>query len=160
MPTASGWHGGRALRFYTFTSGSGKQRQVWQAMGLSCENAHGLTFQLGEQNFLSSIGVAMGGQDVQVGDAVFDQRFIVKTGAPDFLRAALLPEIRAALLQHWSPRGIGANVKLEGSELVYAELGSFAEAGVAERMRAMLEPLAALATLPEVYRGYFNPAQN
>jgi hypothetical protein len=152
VPTASGSHRGRTVRLHTFATGSGKQRQAWQALSVSCENPHGLTFQLGTQNFLSALGALLGQQDVQVGDPVFDQRFVVRTNAVDFLRAALLPEIRAALLQHWSARTAGANVKLEGGELTYAELGSFTETAVVDRMRVMLEPLLTLAALPEVYR--------
>lgn len=152
LPTVRGQYGGRTLRFFSFTTGSGKSRQVWQALGLSCANPHGLTLQLGSQNFLSAIGTMLGMQDVQVGDAAFDQRFVVKTSDPDYLRAALLPELRAELLQRWSQRCMGANVKLSGGEIVYAELGSFAETAVAERMKALLPPLSALATLPEVYR--------
>ncbi len=152
LPTVSGSHGGRALRLYTFTTGSGKQRQAWQALGIACENPHGLTFQFGTQNVLTALGVLLGMQDVRIGEPVFDERFVVKTNAADFLRAALLPEIRAVLLQRWPARGPGANVKLAGGELVYAELGSFTEVAAVERMKAMLEPLLTLATLPEVYR--------
>lgn len=153
MPTVSGQHGGRALRFFSFTTGSGKHRQVWYAMGLSCANPHGLTLRLGAQNFLTSIGTMLGMQDVQVGDPVFDQRFVVKTNAADYVRAALLPELRAELLQRWAARAVGANVKIEGGEIVYAELGSFADAAVIERMKSMLAPVSALAALPEVYSG-------
>ncbi len=152
-PTVSGRNGGRELRFFTFSTGSGKSRQTWNAMGLACANPQALTFQLGAQNFLTVIGVMLGMQDVQVGDPVFDGRFVVKTNAPDYLRAALLPELRAELLRCWPQRGMGANVKLAGSEIVYAELGSFADSGVVERMKTMLAPLAALAVLPEVYGG-------
>lgn len=152
IPIVSGERGGRRLRFYTFSTGSGKQRQAWQAVGMSCANPHGLTFRLGSQNVITALGTLFGGQDVLVGDPVFDERFIVRTSDADFLRAALLPEIRAALLRCWSPRAGCAHVKLEGGEVVYAEAGSFTEAAVLERMKAMLEPLAALATLPEVYR--------
>ena len=153
VPTLRGEHAGRALRVFTFTTGSGKNRQTWQALGLACANPRALTLQLGAQNVLTSLGVMFGMQDVQVGDRTFDERFVVKTNAPAYLRAALLPEMRTALLQRWPQRGMGANVKLAGGEIVYAELGSFAETGKAERMKAMLEPLSALAALPEVYRG-------
>ena len=152
VPTASGQYAGRALRFYRFTTGSGKQRQTWQALGLACANPHELTFRLEGQNMLTAIGVLLGMQDVQVGDPAFDRRFVVKTNAPDFLRAALLPEIRAALLQGWPSRAGGPHVKLEGGEVVYAELGSLADAAMPARMKAMLEPLRELAALPEVYR--------
>ncbi len=153
VPTASGRREGRTMRLHTFTTGSGKQRQSWQAMAVSCANPHGLTFQLGTQNVLSSLGVLFGGQDVQVGDPVFDGRFVVKTNAVDYLRAALLPEIRATLLQCWSNRAMGAAIRLEGDQLVYAEPGSFTETAVVERMKAMAQPMSVLATLPEVYRG-------
>ena len=152
-PTLRGEAGGRALRVFSFTTGSGKHRQVWQAMALSCANPQALTFQLGAQNFLTSIGAMLGMQDVEVGDPAFDQSFVVKTNAPDYLRAALLPEIRVALVNSWSKRAPSANVKLAGGEIVYSELGSFADPAVVGRMKAVLEPLAALAALPEVYSG-------
>lgn len=152
-PTVDGERGGRAVRFFTFTTGSGKSRQTWQACGVSCENPHGLTFQLGTQNALSRLGILLGMQDVQVGDAVFDERFVVKTNASDFLRAALLPEVRTALLQCWGSHAAGAHVKLAGNEVVYAENGSFADTAVVGRMKAVVEPLLALAALPEVYSG-------
>jgi hypothetical protein len=152
MPTVDGMRGGRAVSFFTFTTGSGKNRQTWQACGVRCENPQGLTFQLGTQNALSRLGVMLGMQDVQVGDAAFDERFVVKTNAPDFLRAALLPEVRAELLRCWASRATGAHVKLAGIDVVYAENGSFADTAVVERMKAIVEPLLALAALPEVYR--------
>jgi len=151
-PTLSGDHGGRALRFFTYSTGSGKNRQTWQACGVRCENPQGLTFQLGTQNALSRLGILLGMQDVQVGDAAFDARFVVKTSDADFLRAALLPEVRAALLRCWASRATGAHVKLAGNEVVYAENGSFADTAVVARMKAVVEPLLALAALPEVYR--------
>ncbi|HLP09256.1 MAG TPA: hypothetical protein VK178_13910 [Opitutaceae bacterium] len=152
VPTASGHVGGRAIRFHTYTTGSGKHRQTWQALAIACDNSHGLILQLAAQNFLTALGVKLGMQDVKVGDPVFDERFVLKTSDPDFASAALLPEIRAGLLADWSPRAMGAHVKIEARELIYAELGSFSDPMVTARMKALLEPLLALAALPEVYR--------
>lgn len=152
VPTASGRFGGRAIRFHSYTTGSGKHRQTWQALAIACDNSHGLILQLGTQNFLTALSVKLGMQDVKVGDPAFDERFVLKTSDPDFVCAALLPEIRAGLLANWSSRAMGANVKLEAQELIYAELGSFSDPTVTARMKALLEPLLALAALPEVYR--------
>ena len=152
VPTVDGRYRERPIRFYTFTTGSGKQRQTWQAVGLACENRHGLSLGLVTQGFLLTLATRLGAQDLQVGDAAFDSRFIVRSNDAEFIRAALLPEVRAALLGAWSPRAMGAHLKLEGGEVVYAERGSFADAGMVERMKALLEPLALVATLPEVYR--------
>ncbi|MFT3830709.1 MAG: hypothetical protein QM691_13480 [Opitutaceae bacterium] len=152
VPTASGPHCGRTIRFHTYTTGSGKHRQTWQALAITCANPHGLILQLGTQDFLTALGVKLGMQDVKVGDPVFDDRFVLKTSDPDFVRAALLPEIRAGLLANWSPRAMGANVKVEAQQLIYAELGSFADTAVVARMKALLEPLYGLAAIAEVYR--------
>lgn len=151
-PAVAGMAGGRRLRFFTYSTGSGKNRRTWRALGLGCQNSRGLTLQLTTQGFLSGLGAALGMQDVKVGDAAFDDRFVVKTNDPEFIRAALLPEIRSALLSRWAPRVSGASVKLDRQELVYAEMGSFADLGVVARMKALLEPLQELASLPEVYR--------
>ena len=151
-PTVSGPHRGRAIAFHTYTTGSGKQRQTWQALAVSCDNPHGLFLQLGTQNFLSVIAEKLGSQDVKVGEPTFDERFVLKTNDAEFLRAALLPEIRQGLLAGWSARASGAHVKLAGGQLLYAELGSFTDPAGVARMRTLLEPLLALAALPEVYR--------
>lgn len=151
-PTASGRHGGRAIAFHTYTTGSGKQRQTWRALAVSCDNPHELFLQLGTQNFLTMLAEKFGSQDVKVGEPTFDERFVLKTNAPEFVRAALLPEIRRGLLAGWSARASGAHVKLAGGQLLYSELGSFADPAGVARMRTLLDPLLALAALPEVYR--------
>ena len=152
VPTVSGEYGHRELCFYTFTTGSGKSRQTWQAARLACTNPHGLILQLGAANILTAIGVMLGMQDVEVGDPEFDRRFVVKTSDAGYVRAALLPEIRSELLRLWTPKAFGANIKLESGGILYAELGSFSDPEVTKRMRAMLDPLLALAAVAEVYR--------
>jgi len=153
MPTASGQYAGRALKFYSFVSGSRRNRQIWQAMSLSCANPGGLRFELGAQNVVTSaIGAMMGMEDLVLGDAAFDKRFLIGTNAPQFPCAALTPELRSLLLRQWSDRSMGACLKVYGGAIVYAECGAFTEGGIIARMRAMLEPMALLAALPEAYR--------
>jgi len=152
VAAVAGPHRGRTVHIHSYTTGSGKHRQTWRAVAISCDNPHGLILQLGTQNFLTALGVKFGMQDVKVGDAGFDERFVLKTSDPEFVRAALLPEIRTGLLANWSTRAMGANVRLEARQLLYSELGSFSDPTVTARMKALLEPLYGLAAVAEVYR--------
>jgi hypothetical protein len=153
MPTVDGELRGRKVRFFEFSTGSGKNRTGWSAVGVACANPHGLKLQLVGQNFLTNLGKHFGMQDVTLGDPAFDEKFVVQTNAPEFLGAALLPEIRDPLLRHW-PFMLGrTTLKIEGDEVVYAETGGFTDEKMLQRMKSLLDVLIALAALPEVYPG-------
>lgn len=151
MPTVDGERGGRKVRFFQFSTGSGKNRTVWSAVGVSCANPHGLQLRLGAQSFLTVLGEKFGLQDLRLGVQPFDDKFVVQTNAPDFLRAALLPEIREQLLRYWPFKLGSSTLKIEGGEVVYAERGSFSDEKLIGRMKSLLDSLLALAALPEVY---------
>jgi len=153
VPAVSGQRGGREVRFYIFTTGSGRHCQQWRAFAVACANPQGLTFRLSTPNGFSRVGERPGLQEVRSGHPEFDERFVVQTNAPDFLRAALRPELLDPLLRYWSAVAPGASLTAEGAGIVYAEPGHFAEAKALARMLALLEPALALAALPEVYRG-------
>lgn len=151
LPTVDGERGGRKIRFFQFSTGSGKHRTVWSAVGVSCANPHGLQVRLCAQNFITELGEKFGMKDLRLGIHPFDDKFVVQTNAPEFLSAALLPEIRDPLLRHW-PFMLGtASLKIEGGEVVYAERGGFSDTKMIERMKSLLDVLLTVAALPEVY---------
>ena len=151
LPTVDGERGGRKVRFFQFTTGSRKSRTTWSAIGVECANPHDLKLNLFAQNFLTQLGEKLGMQDIRLGDPAFDEKFVVQTNAPDYLRAALLPELREPLLRHWDFRMGRNNLKIEGGEVVYAENNQFTDDAMLQRMKALLEVLLALAILPEIY---------
>jgi len=150
-PTVDGDKGGRKVRFFQFSTGAGKSRQTWSAVGVGCANPHDLKLKLFAQNFLTQLGEKFGMQDVRLGQLPFDEKFVVQTNAPDYLRAALLPELRDPLLRHWPFLLGSAHLKIDGGEVVYAENGQFTDEAMLQRMKTLLDVLIALAALPEVY---------
>jgi hypothetical protein len=153
-PKVMGRYRGRFARVYTFTTGSGKSRTTWSAVAVQGENPNGLKLKLRTQGpaFLEKIAQAFGFQDVVVGDPRFDAQFVVSTNDAEFIRAALLPELRQQLLELWRNKGRGAKIELESGECVYAETGDVSDAKRLARLEAALPVIANLAALAEVYR--------
>lgn len=59
----------------------------------------GVGLRLTRQGALSGVGKLLGMQDIEVGDPVFDQRFVVKGAPVEAVRAMLTPEVRARLVE-------------------------------------------------------------
>ncbi|PTY02114.1 hypothetical protein DB347_24645 [Opitutaceae bacterium EW11] len=150
-PTVEGNIGRRAVKFYQYSVGSGKRRRTFSAMSVSCTNPHGLTVRLCAQNLLTEIAEKFGLQDLQVGEPVFDKKFVVQTNDPAYLRAALLPEMREALMAKWPRELPAATLKIEGNSIVFSDAGSFSEQRLITAMKTLLGELPTLAALPEVY---------
>lgn len=150
-PTVEGRHRNRAVRFFTYTTGSGKSQTHWCAVAAAAAGAGGFTLDLYPQNFLTHIGVALGMQDIQVGDPAFDPLFVVKSNDAAYTQAALLPEIRARLV---TERGRGAlgHVSVKDGEARYAEIGFFSQEAQVARLADMLEVVCDLAEVAEVYQ--------
>lgn len=153
-PKVMGRYRGRFARLYSYTTGSGKSRTTWCAVAVQGENLHGLKLKLRTQGpaLFEKIAQAFGFQDVVVGDRPFDAQFVVSTNDAGFVKAALLPELRAQLLALWGEKGRGANIQLDGGECVYAEIGSMGNAKCLARLEAALPVVCDLMALAEVYR--------
>lgn len=149
-PTVEGPHRGRAVRFFSFTTGSGKSRTTWCAVSAAFAGAGTFTLDLQAQNIVGRIAVALGMQDIRIGDPAFDEAFIIKSNDPAYAAAALLPEIRARLLgerQH----GATGHLAVKDGEVRYAEIGSFGSEAQVNRLASMLEVACDLAEVAEVY---------
>ena len=51
-----------------------------------------------QESFLSKIGKAFGGQDIQIGDREFDEAFMIKSQTPAKIDRILTPELRRNML--------------------------------------------------------------
>lgn len=133
---AKGWRGsarvtgglhGKQIEFFNYSTGSGKSRKYWSAVSAAAPARGTLTFSLCRRNFGTKLRSFFGAKSIRVGDAAFDDRWFVQTNQPDFLRAALIPELRQALDAAFA-RGLkGGMFKLEAGVVRYAEQGSFNE---------------------------------
>ena len=139
---------GRLVRYWTYSTGSGKSRTTWVAVGVQVPAGVALQFDLTRQNFGSKLMELFGVREIQVGDPVFDQAWFVRTNQPEFFAAALVPAIRARLMVEAASRP-GGRYQLEAGFVRYVEQGCLAGATV-ERLAAKLPLLHDLADVAEV----------
>lgn len=144
---------GRAVRFWHYHTGSGKSRKQWCAVGVRPRRATALTFSLTREGAVSTLKSLFGAKEVVTGDTAFDKAWFVESNQPDFLRAALVPEIRAKLTAaHHDGRSSG-QFRFADGEVKYAEVGGFASADQTLRLEKQLSLLQDLADVAEVSAG-------
>ena len=151
VESLEGEQSGRLVRYWTYSTGSGKSRTTWVAVGVQVPAGVALQFDLTRQNFGSKLMELFGVREIQVGDPVFDAAWFVRTNQPEFFTAALVPAIRARLMVEAASRP-GGRYQLEAGFVRYVEQGSLAGLTV-ERLAAKLPLLHDLADVAEVSTG-------
>jgi hypothetical protein len=132
---------GKAVRFYTFTTGTGKNRRYWCAASVHVANASGLILDLRVNPVADASSSLL---EVATGETTFDDAFALRSNAPADAVAALSPEVRRDLLAA-RQRGVGGSFMAYHHEVRYVESGSFANATRTERVASMLPVVCALA---------------
>jgi hypothetical protein len=150
-PTLEGPHRGRPVRFFNYTTGSGKSRRVWSAVSAAVPGAGAFVLELAPENFITRVATALGMQDIQIGDPTFDRAFIIRSNDAAAAAAVLLPEIRTRLLAAF-PRVVCGELTVKGGEVRYAEVGGLGDAASVARLADMLEIACDLAEVAEVYQ--------
>lgn len=152
VQSLEGTQAGRAVRYWTYTTGGGKSRTTWVAVAVRPRAEAGLQFDLTRQNLGSKIMEMFGVKEIRVDDPAFDAAWFVRTNQPDFLAAALVPSIRARLMAEPAGRW-GARYKLENGLVQYVEQGHLSSAEVIARLERQLPLLHELADVAEVFAG-------
>lgn len=148
--TVSGPQAGREVSFHGFTTGSGKSSTTWRAVSVQPRRTGRLTFNFHRQGLASKIEALFGAKEAVVGDAAFDAAWFLQTNEPEFLGAALVPEVRAKLMAAQAAGGANGNFKLVDGTVRYAEVGTFADPRACTRLEQMLPVLHDLADITEV----------
>ena len=157
VPEVQGVSRGKAVRVYAYHTGSGKSRTDWAAVAATPARPSALTFRIAPQGFGTKVAALFGAREIEVGDPAFDRHWFIQTNAPDYLRAALIPELRAKLAQIVAQGGDGTCETTEGT-IRYAERGWFSDRRRAERYAAVLEAVCDLADIAEVYADHTDGA--
>lgn len=144
-----GVQAGRRVRYWTYTTGSGKSRVTWAAVSVEPRADGGLQFEITPQHFGSKVLEFFGVKEIQVGDPVFDAAWFVRTNQPEFLAAALVPSIREQLMSLSSVTR-GGRYQLEAGRVRYAEKGTLGQTATLARLEAQVPVLQALADVAEV----------
>lgn len=148
--SVEGDYRGRSVRIYSYVTGSGKSRTHWCAVEARAQNPGGLSFSISSENFLTRAGRAFGLQDVAVGDEAFDRKFFVRSNQPEYMRMALIPEVRARFLAGWGA-GSRGGIKAEAGTVKYSEVGSFSSGKIVARVPQILELVCDAADIVETY---------
>lgn len=143
---------GRSLRFWTFSTGSGKSRQSWVAVGLEVRPLGEFTFDLRPQGVLTKLSALFGAREAVIGDPAFDQRWFLRTNNPDALAAALVPEIRERLDEAYAA-GARGYFRTEQGWVCYAETGTFSSDAKCARLESLIPLLRDLTDVAEVCAG-------
>lgn len=118
VPQLSGSFEGRVVKLWTYTVRHGKSSTRYTAMQMELKNPANYTLSIRRQHGLDGIGKALGMQDVQVGDAAFDNEFVIKS-KPEGVAQALFgggSMVREAVRR--IPRG---GIEIVGPALVYKQ---------------------------------------
>jgi len=143
---------GRAVRIHTYSTGSGKSRTTWCAISLTARLQPGFSLKVSGENIFTKAGRIFGIDDVATGDPAFDEKFYVKSKQANYVRAALIPEVRARLIEARAKhRSLGA-FTAEAGEVKYVEQGTFANAKLCDRFPDMLAIAVDLAEIAEAWR--------
>jgi hypothetical protein len=147
-----GDHRGRAVRIYNYTTGSGKSRTTWCALSLPVQNPSKMTLRVSRENMLTRVGRVFGVDDVATGDTAFDDQFYVKSNDAGYVRAAFIPEVRTRISTVWKD-GARGTISVDGSEIKYAEVGSFSSDKICGRFPALVDVAHLLADVVEARGG-------
>ncbi|MCX6945646.1 MAG: hypothetical protein NT173_12965, partial [Opitutales bacterium] len=129
-------------------------RVQWCALSVAPGRDGGLNCSLQRQDLGTKLKELFGAREIQVGDPEFDRQWFIQTNQPEFLRAALLPELRQKITAlAAAPGGRPGRWQLESGLVRYAEQGSFANANIAARLSLAAEIGADLAEVAEVFAG-------
>ncbi len=147
---------GKDVRFWSFTTGSGKSRRHWVAVGVRAKDVGEMKFKLQQQGFGTRVAELFGAKEITVGERAFDDAWFVRTSEPDYFGAALVAPIRAKLM---AAREAGAteNFKLEDGWVSYAEQGSFSSERHVARLESLVPVLYDLADVAEVCAAAIKP---
>ena len=84
-------HGQWSITLDTYT----RDKSTFTRMRAPYVNQDGFRFDICLENFFSGIGKSLGGQDIQIGDSYFDDRFIIKGNSEKKVRDFLAnPKLR------------------------------------------------------------------
>jgi hypothetical protein len=135
----------------TYTVSNGKSSVTYTRLRAYAEAPAGLRLAVSRESIFSTVGKALGAQDVVVGDTHFDELFVVKASDEALARAWLTPEVTAKLtsvpeythrLRDSQVESTRAGIEPNSSELVRVAHATACLAGRGARLRADWRALA------------------
>ena len=139
-PTLTGKISGLPVTVDTFVRRSGNSSTTYTRYRVAYPNV-GFELQLKRQGAFTAITKLFGAQDVEVGDSLFDDAFVVKTSDPNRLRDLLTPSVRTSLLRLLATYG---GVVISDDNISFSKTGFERNP---DRLKSTIQRLVATARL-------------
>jgi len=149
-PRVEGPRRGCDMSIYHWSTG-GKNSTTYSTVRIDLENPKGLTASFSREGLLSKLGKGLGMQDVQTGDDQFDKLFIIKCSDPEFIRQALLPEVKERFRTIWETHKAQGTIKLKDNLLSYDEVGTIRNEATRTRIAEVAELMCDLGGIVQFY---------
>lgn len=118
-------------------TGSGKSRRTWTAVEVEPRQTSSFVFKLTPQGVGSKLKSWFGAQDILVRDTSFDRDWFIESNRPEFLAAAILPEIRQRMADLRHVAGGRGHYDYRHGRVRYVEAGGYDAARIARLSRAL-----------------------
>jgi hypothetical protein len=118
-PRVTGDYKGFEYLLHTFSRGSGKSKTTYTGITMNFPKYIDCHLNVYQESFMSKIGKALGGQDIQIGDREFDEAFMIKSQTPEKIDKILTPDLRRNMLhgKHL------INISVTGQGINYEKIG-------------------------------------
>jgi|GEM_PF-2391934 len=133
---------GKTVQIYTYTTGSGKNKQTYTKFSLLPFDK-GLIVRISKEGLFSKVSKAFGGQDIQIGDALLDKQYRFKCNRGNDLIQWIDYDIAEMLKTvHKSLRG---SILIINGELSYSQHGIISNENARERFEKVMAILFAMS---------------
>ena len=142
---------GKSVEVFGYTTGSGKSQRRWVAISVRIKATGGLTFSLKRRSSVFDfVAKLFRKNSVEIGDVAFDKKWVLITNQPDFMRTALLPELREKIMGLSGGSVASGHYKCEGFTVQYAEQSSFSSAKLCTRFEGLAGLVCDLTDVVEI----------
>lgn len=122
-PSLSGKVRGFSVTLQMVSKGSGKSSTTYTVLEFELPQNTGFPFHVFEAGFFSTMGKVFGLQDIEIGDPVFDAKFIIKSDDELKIRQLLTPSIREWFTR-CADQYLNWGIRCDGKFLYYEKQGS------------------------------------
>ena len=138
------------VSIYHYSTG-GKNSTTYATVRITINNPKDLKLGFSQESVLGKVGKAFGMQDIQTGDPRFDDKFIVKCSDPDFIKRALLPEIKERFYEVWETHKSQGSITLKDEVFAYNEVGMINKETTRNRIVVVAELMCDLGGIVKFY---------
>ena len=138
------------VSIYHYSTG-GKNSTTYATVRIAVDNPKELKLGFSRESMLGKLGKTLGMQDVQTGDQRFDDMFVVKCSDPEFIKQALLSEIKKRFYEVWEKHKSQGSITLKQEVFAYTEVGMIRSEATRNRIAVAVELMCDLGGIVKFY---------